>query len=260
MVLSKRFVRETVGKAVSTFCVLLGLLIPAAAADSAASTVPAPVTELSNADTAALLAQARDALAKLEAPPAGDGPEQPKIYFDTAADCFTSLLQLHGCEWAAAELRTLYARPDAPQLRIGNSPDGRVQLRVEPLELQNPVFNDYTVLLCTFTSQTARDVVHETSAQLELTLPDGTWAGPHLITPEHPLWAHLKRLSGQFSAPPALPSGSAVAFKQAYAIPRARLPLNTCELSLEWGGYRFDLPRWVETPAGADNGKVPGRH
>jgi len=197
-----------------------------------------------------MLAQARDALAKLAQPPVGDAPGQARIYFDTAAESLLTLYQLHGCQWAAPELRRLYARPDAPPLRQCFSPDGRVLLRVEALELQNPAFKDYTVLLCTFNSNTAQDVFDEPGGALELVLPNGDWAGSNLVSPEHPLWPNLQRLAPQFEPPGALPSGAGLTWKQLYAIPLASLALNQCTLSLDWGGYHFAVPRWAPAPLG----------
>lgn len=228
----------------------LALLLPAAAADAAGS--PTAI-ELANANTVALLAAAREARDKLDNPPPGDDPGQAKIYFDTAVDCFNALYQLHGCEWAVPELRGLYARPDAPPLRLGFSPDGRVLLRVEPLDLLSPVYADYTVLLCSFGSQTSREYREAAQGDLQVTLPDGTPLALEQLDPAHPLWPSLERMALQYAAPGELPSGAGVAWKQLYAVPRSALDLNACGLSLDWGGYRFDLPRWTGAEPGADS-------
>lgn len=225
---------------------------PAKAVDEPSA--PPPGIELSNANTVALLAGAREALFKLDNPPAGDGPGQPKIYFDTAVDGLTTLDQLHGCQWAAPELRKLYARPDAPPLRLGFSPDGRVLLRIEPLVLKNPAFDNYTVLLCTFGSQTGHGVTDPPGGTLELALPAGTTLRADEVTEAHPLWEQLRHAAGQYGPPEFLPSGGGLAWKQLYSLPLARLPLNHCTLSLDWGGYHFDLPRWVDATTGASDG------
>jgi hypothetical protein len=213
---------------------------------SSAATAPQPTaTDVANANAVALLSSARDALAKLDHPPAGDGPGQPRIYFDAAAESLTELYQLHGCQWAAPELRRLYARPAAPPLRLGYSPDGRVLLRVEPLELKNPAFLDYTVLLCTFTSATARTVEDAGQGTLQLTLPEGAVLAPQPVAAGHPLWPQLQRQAAQFRPVRSLPSGAGVEFKQLYAVPSFDLPFNACAVSLDWGGYHFVLPRWT---------------
>src|SRR5438552_6163 len=181
---------------------------------------------LANADTVALLSAARDALHKLDFPPADDGPGQPRIYFDAAASSLTALLQVHGCQWAAPELRQLYARKDAPPLRLGYSADGRIELRAEPLDLKNPAFAQYSVVLVTLTSHTARTLKDAGQASLALALPEGKAIPAPRIGPQHPLWKHLQRIAPTFATPALVPSGTGVAFKQLYAIPRALLPFN----------------------------------
>jgi hypothetical protein len=240
-----------------TACWLLvsaGLVPAAAGADEPVPAATPPAVELANANTVALLAEARDALARLDSPPPGDEPGQAKIYFDTAADCLTALYQLHGCAWAGPALQRLYARPAAPQLRLGHSPDGRVLLRVEPLELTNPAFAGYTVLLCSFGSQTARDVRDTQRLALALRLPDGTPLLAEAVDEQHPLWDQLQRVALQYAPPPDLPSGAGISWKQLYAIPQQDLALNDCALSLDWGGYHFELPRWTGLEGGAGDG------
>jgi hypothetical protein len=227
--------------------VAIALLLPAGPAPSAEP----DATTLANGNTVALLSAAREALHKLDFPPAGDGAAQPRIYFDSAAESLTALYQLYGCEWAADELRALYAREIAPELRIGYSTDGRVQLRVEPLDLLNPAFEKYTVLLCTLRSETAADIVSDAPAALLVTVPDGVLLRAESVTQSHPLWRHLRRLAPQFGPPQALPSGAGIGFKQLYAVPRSSLPLNQCTVLLAWGGLSFELPRW-DTQEAAD--------
>jgi hypothetical protein len=202
-----------------------------------------------NANVVGLLSSARDALHKLDHPPEGDGAGQPRIYFDAATESLTTLYQVYGCDWAAEPLRALYARADAPALRVGYSADGRILLRVEPLDLQNPAFSDYTILLCTLTSETARDIPSDSAARLAIGLPDGNTLTAQAVDEQHPLWPQLTRMQPQFAPPKSLPSGAGIAFKQVFAQPRGRLPLNECAVSLAWGGYGFDLPRWTAQEA-----------
>jgi hypothetical protein len=204
-----------------------------------------PSDSLPNGNTIALLSEYRSVLHKLDFPPPDDGASQPKIYFDTAADCLTALYQQYGCEWAADELRLLYAREPTPPLRLGYSADGRVLLRVEPLELQNLAYVEWTVLLCTLRSETARDLHGDAASSLRVTLPDGAVLRAELVTEAHALWPQLERMADQFAPPAELPSGAGIGFKQLYAIPRSSLPLNQCAVSLAWGGYEIVLPTWT---------------
>jgi hypothetical protein len=209
---------------------------------------------VADTDAVGLLSAARDALQRL-ADPDPDAPAvQAQVDFAAAAESLTGLFQLHGCLWAGPELRRLYARSDAPALRLGYSPDGRVLLRVEPLELKNPAFASYSVLLCTFNSETARDVRDSGGHSLQLTLPGGKQLSAVKVTPSHPLWPQLSRQAEHFAPIGALPSGAGIAFKQLYAVPAGQLPLNACAVSLDWGGYRFDLPRWTEQAPRREDG------
>jgi hypothetical protein len=224
---------------------LAGLAGPARALDPQTQAAAPAAAELAAANTATLLSSAREALGKLAQPPAGDGPGQPRIYFSAAAESLTALYQLHGCNWAVPELHRLYARADAPPLALGFSPDGRVLLRVEPLELKNPVFDGYTVLLCTFNSETARDIRDGGAGAVLLRLPDGSALSAQAVQAGHPLWPHLDKQARQFQPLRSLPSGAGIVFKQLYAIPRRDLRFNACAVSLDWGGYHFVLPRWT---------------
>jgi hypothetical protein len=231
-------------------------------AASAGELQPASTYEPSVADLSAagLLATARDALLRLDevaplpgaetaASASAGAAEDPKAsindvdrdaLFGTAIAALTALYQLHGCRWALAPLRELYQRPGCPPMHLGYSADGRVLLRVEPLQLRKPVFADYTVLLCTLESNTALHLQQNSAALLRVMLLDGSVIEAQALTTSHPLYGDLSRLADTFAPPPELPSGAQIAFKQLFDTPGVtNLPISAVLLS--WGGCEINV-------------------
>jgi len=194
---------------------------------------------------AALLGSARVALSELAVQT--DAGER-RLRCSAAISALTGLYQLHGCEWARPALRSVYHHPECPDLHLGYTRDGRVCLRLEPLELRNPVFEQYTVYLCTLESNTALDLSAADSGPLILELRDGTQVSAQSLAPEHELWPHLDRLAHTFQAPAELPSSSGIAYKQLFAVPQLSRE-RISAVSLLWGAYEFELP-YYENEAG----------
>jgi hypothetical protein len=178
---------------------------------------------------------ARCALAELE------DPVERRTQFSQVITGLIGLYQLHGCEWALPALQQVYAFPDSPDLHFGYSTDGRLGLRLEPMQLRNPAFTDYTLLLCTLSSLSALDVTAIVSNPITIRLLDGTEVEAQHLTPEHELWRELGRLASTFEPPVALPAGAAIAFKQVLAVPGLSSG-GIAEVSLEWGRYTITVP------------------
>jgi hypothetical protein len=198
------------------------------------------------------LASAREALVLLANEPPG---MQQDVYFSQAVCALTALYQLCGCEWALPRLRELYARPGHSELRFGYSPDGKISLRVERLELQNPAFDGYAIYLCTLQSETAQTLQGSASARLGFELLDGGHVSAAMLDEAHPLYPRLDQLQDSFSAPPLLPSGAALAFKQIFTV--ASIPVNRVSaVRLEWGGQTVEIPDLAHE-VGLE--RIPGR-
>jgi hypothetical protein len=218
-----------------------GILLATAARAQDGGYAPSPA----DLSASALLTTARGALAALDGELAAvDRAAQ----FNAALTALTGLYQLHGCQWALPQLRTLLARPDATGLHCGYSADGRVLLYVQPLDLQNPAFADYTVLLCTLESHSALELAGVTASPLTLTLADGATLQAEPLTPAHPLYNRLDKLADTFTPPSALPSGTGIAFKQLLALPRPGTSAVSAVL-LSWGCYEMEVP-YFETEVG----------
>lgn len=158
-----------------------------------------------------------------------------------AISALTRLYQLHGCAWALRPLREVYTHPDCPDLHLACSADGRLELRIEPLELKNPAFADYTVYLCTMSSHTALNLTDAAGSALVIGLRDGTRLTAQRLSPDHALWIQLDRLADTFEPPVILPAGGGIAFKQLFAVPDL-CPDDISKVSLEWGDYELSVP------------------
>jgi hypothetical protein len=135
-------------------------------------------------------------------------------------------------------------------LHLGYSADGRLALRVEPLELRKPAFQNYTVLLCTLESNTALSLRESGVPLLQVKLLDGRLLEAQALTPSHPLYGDLTRLADSFAPPPALPSGALIAFKQIFDAPGVtNLPVSA--VVLNWGGHEIVVP-FFENEVGID--------
>ena len=157
-----------------------------------------------------LIAGAQDALAQLESE---QKPSQRKIFLTSALSSLSALHQLHGFETAMERLLLLYNDPDCPDIHFGYSNDGRVRLTVEPLELKNPVFSEYTVMLITIESNCGELIRAESIGSLGVELPDGVLVLPDQLSPEHELWENIKRLADTFEPPLFIDPGSSSAFQ-----------------------------------------------
>ena len=211
---------------------------------------PAPeqlTLTVSDVNMLGLLGAAQSALYWLEDEPS---KQQRDIYLATVIDALTGLYQLHGLEWAGGRLAEVYARGDCPELITGYSADGRVYLRVQPLELKNPAFAGSTIMLCQLMSHSPlhREITH--TSPLVLTLTDGTQLTGEVLDETHPLWENLDRHAATFAAPRLLPSGVSVAFKQIYSLPPFSLK-RVATVSLKWGEYTIELARPQANETGA---------
>ena len=126
-----------------------------------------------------LIAGAQDALAQLEL---DQRPAQRTIYLTSAMSALSALYQLHGFEWAMERLLPLYNEPGCPDIHFGYSTDGRIRLTVEPMELRNPVFNDYTVMLVTIESNSGELISAESFSSLSVELQDGVVVLPDYLS------------------------------------------------------------------------------
>jgi hypothetical protein len=223
-------------------CAAVLLAAPAMAADQAY--LPAA------ADEAALawLSSARGALARLDDTKQNEVDRQ--VAHDTAVSALTALYQLSGCRWARAPLLATLKRPDTTGMHCGYSADGRVLLRLEPLELHNPVYAQYTIMLCTLESNTSQNLDGAPAGMLRLRYGDGTELSAEPLTPEHPLAASLAGLQGTFDPPVMLPSGVGISFKQVLAAARTSTkPVSA--VRLQWGRYTIEVP-YYENEVGVD--------
>jgi hypothetical protein len=215
-----------------------GTCIPGTIA--AAPYLPSP------ADTSAeaWLSSAQEAMQQLEGV---ENPQEQRISFTQAIAALTALYQLHGCEWALEPLVQLYHRPGCPDMHVGYAADGRLMLRIERLELQNPAFTQYAVYLCTLECHTALDLRADTVGRLQFNLADGTQIEAQQIDTAHPLWPNLQRLANTFQPVHSVPAGTGQSFKQVFALSPA-LPTpdapsgRILAVSLQWGDYGIDLP------------------
>lgn len=232
-----------------TTCLLaLFMLVPALA--SAQQGVDGNNLSVRDAYAMELLASLRSAYRGIERE-RGTGDELAlKIQFDLAIQCLTSLEQLFGFDWAAVRLRQLYRDPDCPDLHMGFSADRRVMLRIEPLELKNPVFDDYTIYLCTLESLNEADIHAGRRSQMLLQLQSGAELEADVVDKDHPLWPQLGGQAEGFLPPEFLASGHNVVFKQLYSFPAlSREAVNS--VSLHWDDYSFRL-EWLENEVDID--------
>jgi hypothetical protein len=160
--------------------------------------------------------------------------------FYAAIESLVGLYQLHGCTWALPKLREVYAQPDAPDLFIGYSADGRVRLRAEEMELKNPAFASYTFYLVTLESHTSKTITVDETAPLVVHKRDGTTLTAEKIDEGHKLWPNLSGLKGTFEAPRKLPPVFGISFKQVYAVKLKAAQID--KLTLQWGEYGLEVP------------------
>lgn len=225
-------------------CLLALLIIAAtlAAADDGAEPGFIPgVAELSTASFMASVHLALQELQELE------NPTERRLRCSIAIAALTGLYQLHGCTWALPVLREVYQHPDCPPMHIGYSLDGRLSLRIEPMELFNPAFDDYTVFLCTFESNTSIALTSENNGLLTIELSDGTLFEAQPLTPDHQLWEQLSSLAPTFAPADALPSGASIAFKQLFAA-KDMAVADIQAVSLDWGAYGLRVPYLEHAP------------
>lgn len=219
-------------------CVVVWALFLCPAAGLAQSTDERWQPGLHEWSSMALLAGAQDALAQLENE---QTQFQRRIYLTGALSSLSALYQLHGLEWALARLLPLYEDPDCPEIHFGYSGDGRLRLTVEPLELKNPAFSEYTVLLVTLESNTGKEIRAASFGSLEVKLPGGITIIPEQLSPGHELWERVKQLADTFEPPPFIYPGAATAFKQVFAL-KDLGSKRVLAVSLEWDGYTIGVP------------------
>jgi hypothetical protein len=184
-----------------------------------------------------LLTSARQALQRLDT--VQDDVDRQSA-FSAAIESLVGLYQLHGCAWALPALREVYAREGSSELSIGYSADGRVRLRVEPLELKNPAFAEYTFLLVTLESHTSLTLKAQEFGPLSVRARDGIELEPQRIDEAHPLWPNLSGLAGTFTPPRVLPPTYGISFKQVYGVKLAFREIESFEL--HWGDYELEVP------------------
>ncbi len=192
-------------------------------------------------NTASLLVQARSAIARLDGRDGELEAVDREAAFNTALEALTGLYQLHGCEWALEPLLELRRRPDCTEMHVGWSVDGRVALSIQRLELSNPAYDDYTILLCTLSSNSALVLEGPLQAPLEVTLLDGSKVDAQPLDRQHPLWSHLQRLETTFVPQGPLQPRAGLSFKQIIALPKLR-PAAVSRVESAWGEYRITVP------------------
>ncbi len=207
-----------------------------AAAEESCTVLPA----LADAEALGCLMVARNSLAEY---PLQTTDLERRIRLSSAIEALTALDQLYGCEWARPVLEEVRGYPDCPALIIGFSRDGRVMLRVEELELQNPAFTGDLVCLCTLESRSALNLGGDTAAALGLTLADGTVLEALPVDEAHPRWEQLENLAGSFHPPAQLLSGAGMSFKQYFLISVSFESISA--VSLVWGDYGIIQPNYL---------------
>jgi len=231
-----------------TICLLLlALPAPVRAQDGGSATTP-----LSEADAYAvqLIAGLRSAYAGIERERSSGDELGLRIQFDLAIQELTGLSQMFGCDWAQQRLREIYRDPDCPDLHLGYSGNRRLLLRVEPMELKNPAFVEYSFYLCTLESLHQYKISTQRRAAMRIELQDGSVLAAEAIAPGHPLWEHLKKQAGSYMPPDTLFSGQNLVFKQVYAV-KALGREAISAVSLDWDDYQIRLI-WFENEAMLD--------
>lgn len=220
------------------------LILPALICAATLLAAPAQAAEQAYLPTAtdasalAWLSSARGALDRLDAQ---QNEIDRQVAHDTVVSALTALYQLHGCQWARSPLLATLRRPDATGMHTGYSSDGRVVLRVEPLKLRNPIYDKYTIMLCTLESNTSLELDGQPAGMLILRYSGGRQLSAEPLTAEHPLAGALAGLEGTFDPPLKLPSGAGISFKQVFAIPRTSTqPVSA--VRLQWGRYTIEVP------------------
>ena len=225
-------------------CLLALLLFTQAPAIANADTSSSYVPSAADISAASLLVAAQLALFDLQRE---TSPMERQLRCSGAIAALTGLYQLHGCAWALPVLREVYQHPDCPPMHMGYSLDGRFSLRVEPMELLNPAFAEYTFFLCTFESNTSCELTSGSSGQLVVELGDGTKIEAQHLTPDHQLWEHLSSLAPTFAPADTLPSGAGSAFKQLFAA-KDIADADIQAVSLDWGAYALRVPFLEHAP------------
>jgi hypothetical protein len=220
------------------------LILPALICAAALLAAPARAAQQAYlptaADAAALawLSSARGALARLDAQ---QNEIDRQVAHDTVVSALTALYQQHGCQWALRPLLATLKRPDSTGMHTGCSSDGRVVLRVEALALRNPVYDKYTLMLCTLESNTSLELDGQPAGLLILRYAGGRQLSAEPLTAEHPLAGALAGLEGTFDPPLNLPSGAGISFKQVFAVPRTSTK-PIAAVRLQWGRYTIEVP------------------
>ena len=209
-----------------------------AQAETLASPADAYLPGAAEHSTAALLGSAKYALSRLGET---EDEDERRTYYAMAIAALTGLYQLHGCQWAKEPLADLYREPGCPDLHIGYSSDGRISLRIEPLQLNEPIFEDHTIYLCTMESNTSLDLEAGEAAPLKIRLISGGELVSERLAEGHPLWRKLKKLAHTFEPVNRLPPGSGQSFKQIFAAPDIYAG-SISAVILEWGDYTITVP------------------
>jgi hypothetical protein len=206
---------------------------------------------------AQLLVQARGALADLELPAAALAAVDREVAFNTALQALTALYQLHGCEWALPALLDLRQQADCPDSHSGWSIDGRVELLLQRLELRSPEFANYTLWLCTLSSNTPQVLDGPQLAPLLVLKVDGGEQRAEPLSPAHALWPKLENLAGTFEPQGAPVPGAALSFKQIFAVPNLG-PEDISRVELAWGSYVIEVPYFENAAAVSGSGALTG--
>lgn len=197
---------------------------------------------------AAMLVSARSALRDVETPPADQTDADREVAFNSAIAALTGLYELHGCEWALPKLVDLRSRADCPDTHIGWSADGRISLMLQPLDLRNPAYDQYTIYMCTLSGNSAIRFPESSASLMHIELLDGTALEGEELNPEHALWKNLSRLAGTFQPQGELAPRLALVFKQIIAVPNLASE-RIARVELRWGKYQITVPYFENAQA-----------
>lgn len=222
--------------------IALALLIAAGTFHQAsmADDTASPAFEMSSSDLFAIqsLIIARGALTGI-----AEGSEgiQRDVHFRDAITSLTALYQLAGCQWAENALLDVLSEQDAPKLRAGYSRDGRILAMVEPLDLKNEAFADYTIFLVSLDSNSGQILEGQLDSTLTCELTNGQTVKAHGLDETHPLWEKLSRSAHTFKPAGSLYPLSGFTFKQVYLA--SEIPFGSISsVSLLWGQYKLVVP------------------
>jgi hypothetical protein len=236
-------------KRILTICLLTFLLLCAAGPALAGAAEHRPLTE-ADGYAVQLISGLRSAYAGIERERRTGDAQALGIQFDLAIQQLVSLSELFGFQWADQRLRELYQEPDCPDLHMAYSADRRIMLRVEPMDLKNPAFDEYRFYLCTLESLQDTDIHTQRLAPMHIELHTGSEISAELIEPGHPLWEKLREQADSYVAPSFLPSGFNLIFKQVYGVKSLSREAISA-VSLDWDDHEFRLV-WFENEVTLD--------